>query len=101
MPPSTTMSAPLTNVERSEASHSTHWAMSSGMPARGIGCALAKFSLNVAAAASAWARSMPSAMPRMPVAIGPGDTELTRTLCSPRSMATQRVRWFTAALAAP
>ena len=41
MPPSTTMSMPLTKVERSEASHSTHWAMSSGMPARGIGWALA------------------------------------------------------------
>ena len=37
----------------------------------------------------------------MPVAMAPGETEFTRTLCSPSSMATQRVRWFTAALAAP
>ena len=41
MPPSTTISVALTKVERSDANHSTHWAMSSGMPARGIGCALA------------------------------------------------------------
>ena len=36
----------------------------------------------------------------MPVVIAPGDTELTRTLCSPSSMATHLVKWFTAALAA-
>ena len=50
--------------------------------------------------ASALPASMPSALARMPVAIAPGDTEFTRTPCSPSSIATQRVRCTTAALAA-
>jgi hypothetical protein len=37
----------------------------------------------------------------MPVAMPPGEIELQRTPFSPSCMATQTVRWFTAALAAP
>src|SRR3954469_20234940 len=47
-------------------------------------------------AARGWS---PSAFARMPVAIAPGETELTLTLCSPSSIAVQRVRWRTAAFA--
>jgi hypothetical protein len=37
----------------------------------------------------------------MPVAIAPGEIELTRTPDSPSSIATHFVRWMTAAFAAP
>src|SRR5215472_15704908 len=95
------MSSPLTKDERSEVSQQAHWAMSSGMPARGIGCAVAKAVLSLFAMPSAWLGLTPSAFARIPVAIAPGETELTRTPCSPSSIATHRVRCTTAALAAP
>ena len=73
----------------------------SGMPARGIGCTVAKAVFNLSAMPSALLGLAPSALARMPVAIEPGEMELTRTPCSPSSIATQRVRCTTAALAAP
>jgi hypothetical protein len=75
--------------------------MSSGIPDRGIGCMVAKLDVIRSARASALLASViPSALAKMPVAIAPGDTELTRTPYSPSSIATQRVKCTTAAFAA-
>jgi hypothetical protein len=40
-------------------------------------------------------------LPKIPVAIAPGEIELTRMLDSPSSIAAHLVRWMTAAFAAP
>ena len=74
--------------------------MSSGRPARGIGCAWAKRSVTVARWRSATLASTPTPLAKTPVTIAPGEMQLTRTLRSPSSAATQRVAWMTAALAA-
>src|SRR6266567_2807202 len=50
---------------------------------------------------SAASTDRPSALPKMPVAIAPGEIELTRMPDSPSSIATHLVRWITAAFAAP
>jgi hypothetical protein len=44
--------------------------------------------------------AIPSAFAKMPMTIAAGDTELTRTPCSPSSIPTQRVKCTTAAFAA-
>ena len=49
---------------------------------------------------SAWSGESPKDLPKIGVAMPPGQMQLTRTPRSPSSMATERVRWMTAALAA-
>ena len=73
--------------------------MSSGTPACGMGCACAKRASSAAVVFSASASARPNALPKMPVAIAPGEIEFTRTSCRASSMATHRVAWMTAALA--
>src|SRR5262245_23325448 len=99
-PPSTTRAWPLTKVASSLASHSTACAMSSGSPERLIGWTFCKMPFICGTSASACSADMPSPLPKIGVAIAPGQMQFTRMLCSPSSIATVLVSWMTAALAA-
>ena len=79
---------PLTKLPASEARNSAARAMSSGKPARGIGCAWANRLVTVARWRSATLLSMPMPLAKTPVTIAPGEMLFTRTLLSPSSAAT-------------
>ena len=73
MPPSTTISWPLTKLDASLARNTAARAMSSGNPARGIGCSVAKLALRRSVTLSAFEPSMPAFLAKMPVTISAGD----------------------------
>src|SRR2546422_113142 len=74
--------------------------MSSGSPGRRIGCSVSRIPFMSGIVASARSGESPKALPKIGVAMPPGQMQLTRTPLSPSSIATERVRWMTAALAA-
>ncbi len=63
-----------------------------------MACIAASAFLTFSTVCSASSVAMPIALPKMPVAIPPGEIEFTRTPSSPSSIAAHRVRWMTAAL---
>src|ERR1700678_1609494 len=100
MPPSTTMSWPLTKLEASLARNTAARAISSGRPARGIGCSVAKATLRRSVTLSAFDPSMPAFLAKMPVTMPPGISALTRMPFSPSSAAAERDSACTAPLVA-
>ena len=64
-----------------------------------MGWATAAFWATWAAIWSAASRGMPSAVPKMEVAMSPGQMALTRIFRGDSSAAAQRLRWITAAFA--
>ena len=74
--------------------------MSSGTPGLLIGWKFSRTPFIMGMISSAFSGESPMDLPKMGVAMAPGHMQLTRTPCSPSSIATECVRWMTAALAA-
>ena len=96
IPPSITISCPLTNPDPSLARKTAACAISSGSPARGIGWIVAKRSFTTPVNRSALEPSRPAFFPKIPVTIAPGEMQLTRIPFSPSSAAAERVNALTA-----